>query len=115
MAYKDKNDPRLKAARLRWYYANKEKQAATRKEKEALLRKLLRELKDVPCTDCGVRYPYYVMQFDHISDDKRYEPARLIKSGSVALLIEETNKCEVVCGNCHAERTHQRLAETPHV
>lgn len=108
MAYTDKNDPRLKAARLKWYYANKEKQAETRAAKEELLRKMLRELKDVPCTDCDVKYPYYVMQFDHVSDDKKYEPARLVKNGSVRILLEETAKCEVVCGNCHAERTHQR-------
>lgn len=24
-----------------------------------------RQLKEVPCGDCNIKYPYYVMDFDH--------------------------------------------------
>jgi hypothetical protein len=62
-----------------------------------------------PCTDCGVVYPPYVMQFDHVGGDKRGAVANLVREGvSIETLQDEIDKCELVCGNCHAERTHAR-------
>jgi hypothetical protein len=62
-----------------------------------------------PCTDCGRGYPPYVMQFDHLGEDKDRDIANLVASPvSLARLAAEIEKCEVVCANCHAERTHQR-------
>jgi hypothetical protein len=66
---------------------------------------LLEQLKAVPCADCGVSYPRWVMQFDHV---------RGVKLGNVAELatldmrkvLEEVAKCDMVCANCHAHRTH---------
>ena len=108
MAYKDPGDERAKAARLKWYYANKEKAKAAAAAKRKKLVAELRRRKDNPCTDCGQRYPYYVMQFDHIGDDKEYGPATLVTRGSFRVMDEELAKCELVCANCHAERTHNR-------
>src|SRR4249920_1641311 len=31
----------------------------------------LNALKDAPCTDCGVKYPPYVMQWDHRGDEPK--------------------------------------------
>jgi len=60
-----------------------------------------------PCADCGVSYPPYVMQFDHIVDGKRGNVADMARSGfSIENLQAEIDKCELVCANCHAERTH---------
>jgi len=62
-----------------------------------------------PCVDCGVQYPYYVMQFDHLGDDKEDAVATMSNSAcSIARLDAEIAKCELVCSNCHAERTFQR-------
>jgi hypothetical protein len=62
-----------------------------------------------PCMDCGVIYPPYVMQFDHVGGDKRGAVANLVREGvSIETLQIEIDKCELVCGNCHAERTHAR-------
>lgn len=75
------------------------------------------EAKDrVPCSDCGVAYRYWVMQHDHVPDrgEKSFTVAltytggpRRVRVTRVALLAEIA-KCEVVCANCHAERTHSR-------
>lgn len=66
-------------------------------------------LKDRPCTDCGVKYPPYVMQFDHIPGrGKTFEVNAhdsLEKRKSEADILEEAKRCELVCANCHAERT----------
>jgi len=62
-----------------------------------------------PCTDCGNFYPYYVMQYDHIGDDKVRGVADLAGGGYPReMVLAEIAKCELVCANCHAIRTHQR-------
>jgi hypothetical protein len=70
------------------------------------LEQWVREFKQKPCADCGKEYPYYVMQFDHLSDKEFVlAKARLFSKKKI---LEEIHKCEVVCANCHAERTHKR-------
>lgn len=61
-----------------------------------------------PCTDCGEFYPYYVMDFDHIGDDKEMNIANSINYGNWAKIEEEIAKCELVCSNCHRKRTYNR-------
>lgn len=65
-------------------------------------------LKARPCTDCGVQYPPHVMQFDHVRGEKKFTISMNLrrKWEDTAAEIE---KCDVVCANCHAERTWQRL------
>jgi hypothetical protein len=66
--------------------------------------------KDVPCAECGHRWPEYLMQFDHLPG--------CIKVAAVSTMVsrlfpqcqiaEEITKCEVVCVNCHTMRTRTR-------
>lgn len=94
------------ASYMREYRAkNPEWQKTQERQRRQKARALLTTLKNTPCTDCGVEYPYYVMQFDHLRDKRFNLSDRLT---SIPQLIEEAQKCEVVCANCHAERTHQR-------
>lgn len=74
------------------------------------LREFVDELKSAPCSDCGYTYPPYVMQFDHIGLDKAANISTLVANGASKLLHEELKKCELVCANCHAIRTHTRRA-----
>lgn len=53
-------------------------------------------------------YPYYVMQFDHARGLKDFDIAGGARYVSLQRLEEELQKCDVVCANCHAERTYQR-------
>jgi len=47
------------------------------------------------------------MQFDHLPEHrKRRDVSDLSTTGQI---LREAAKCEVVCANCHAERTFQRL------
>ena len=64
-----------------------------------------------PCTDCGNFYPHYVMQYDHIGSDKVADVSRLVQAGtySIARIEAEIAKCELVCANCHAKRSWQRM------
>jgi hypothetical protein len=47
------------------------------------------------------------MQFDHVIDEKRDNISDMArKSLSLETIQTEIDKCEIVCANCHAERTH---------
>lgn len=71
-------------------------------------RELTRQLKNRPCADCGQSYPYYVMDFDHREDEIKRCGLNEIYKLSVNAIKAEAAKCDVVCSNCHRERTHQR-------
>jgi len=65
---------------------------------------------DTPCKDCGRQLPSWVMHFDHRpGEEKVCEVSRLAKSNiSTKQLLDEIAKCDVVCANCHADRTFQQ-------
>lgn len=70
--------------------------------------RLINYFKNKPCADCNMFYPSYVMQFDHRNPmDKVFTIANEM-GRSRKRLIEEIKKCDVVCANCHMERTHKR-------
>ena len=65
-----------------------------------------------PCHDCGHFFPAYVMQFDHVIGNKLFNIADMVYRGrSLESLKVEISKCELVCSNCHAIRTHHRRVE----
>lgn len=67
------------------------------------------EAKSRPCADCGHTYGPWVMQFDHRPGERKLgNVADLVRIKSKRKLLEEIEKCDVVCANCHAERTHSR-------
>lgn len=70
---------------------------------------IIRERKAVPCADCCERYAYYMMDFDHRDrEDKACVVSRLASRGSMQAVLDEIAKCDVICSNCHRERTHRR-------
>ena len=109
--YRDREAQR--AAERRWYAANKETVAAKKDRKRRRLRELVRAAKDRPCADCGVRYPFYVMDLDHLGDDKDMIVSKLVNFGATQRVLDEIAKCEVVCANCHRQRTWARANAPP--
>lgn len=70
-------------------------------------RKALDAIKNVPCTDCGERFPPECMDFDHIAENKSFGVGQSwTKPWDVVL--DEIKKCEIVCSNCHRTRTRVR-------
>lgn len=113
MPYKDKNDPRYKEARTRWYRNNKDKHLANAKARKIQKREYIRQVKNVPCMDCGKKYPYYVMEFDHRKGELKFKDvASMVVEGFDRIKIEIA-KCDVVCANCHRVRTFQRKFISP--
>jgi hypothetical protein len=62
----------------------------------------------VPCTDCRVPYPHWQMQFDHLRDKHMDISSMVLRAYSLQRILDEIAKCEIVCANCHADRTYKR-------
>ena len=78
-----------------------------RKQRQKAASEALRKLKKSPCADCGVSYPYYVMDFDHVRGKKDFEVSQGAFRGlSMETLMKEVEKCDVVCAKCHRERPY---------
>jgi hypothetical protein len=68
---------------------------------------LIKRLRDRPCADCGQRFPFYAMDFDHqVPIEKSAEVPRLLGRVTTERLLEEIEKCDIVCANCHRMRTY---------
>lgn len=76
---------------------------------------IVNKIKNNPCSDCGNKYPSCAMDMDHIRGVKIANISALAKgTRKLCFLLEELDKCELVCGNCHRVRTHERRLQTPH-
>ena len=62
------------------------------------------ELMGGKCQLCGYDKCINALDFHHIDKStKEHKPARIISNGSWNRIIEELNKCILVCSNCHRE------------
>lgn len=92
-----------------WRAKNRSKHKQYLKNYKRKQKKWLNSLKNKPCTDCGQSYPHYVMDWDHISGEKKFcISQRYISYKSRQAILDEIAKCELVCANCHRIRTHAR-------
>jgi hypothetical protein len=64
---------------------------------------LIEYLREHSCVDCG-EDDVMVLEFDHLGD-KEFNISGGLRDRSLAALIAEMAKCEVVCANCHRRRT----------
>jgi len=79
------------------------------RDRRSKIAKLIQETKQAsPCADCGENYPYWMMDFDHLGN-KSFTIAHFRGTATLSDVISEIEKCEVVCSNCHRNRTHTRL------
>jgi hypothetical protein len=95
------------------YLANKQRnvdQARQRKQALALERTtyLLDYFSRHPFQDCGEVDPV-VLEFDHLDmEAKSFDIGHSLPYRSWQSILDEIEKCEVVCANCHRRRTAQR-------
>jgi hypothetical protein len=61
------------------------------------------------CTDCEYQWPVYVLEFDHVDPStKLFNVGDAYAAPSLEALVEEIEKCELVCSNCHKIREFER-------
>lgn len=102
------------AYKRRHYAANRERYIRDARARQAReiprrLALLLRYLEEHPCADCGERDPV-VLEFDH-TGEKRFSISSGVRDRNwdeVLEEIEEIERCDVVCANCHRRRTYRR-------
>lgn len=67
------------------------------------------------CSECGYNKSPYALQFNHRDPSDK----TIIKSNprkayhprwSMSRILEELEKCDLLCANCHAEHTHKQGA-----
>lgn len=91
------------------HYKNNKQQYLDKNARSFQMRReLTRQLKNRPCANCGQQYPYYVMDFDHRENEIKRCDLSQTYNLSINAIKNEAAKCDVVCANCHRERTHQR-------
>ena len=94
-----------------WYIKNKVKHKNNALQNKQTIRKnakiFVASAKSKPCADCNCTYPPYVMDFDHLPQFKKtLDVSAMVARGYSLKTIEaEIAKCDVVCANCHRERT----------
>jgi hypothetical protein len=93
------------------YAANRQRyidQAGVRKRALALERTrfLIDYFAAHPCVDCGESDPV-VLEFDHLRD-KAFGIGAGLPYRNWQSILDEIEKCEVVCANCHRRRTALR-------
>jgi len=85
-----------------------------RKKRRLEQLEIINRLKTRPCMDCKIQFNPWVMHFDHRPGTiKRFNVSSAIGSGSNSIrsIQKEIDKCDIVCANCHANRTYKRLKE----
>lgn len=88
------------------YYIAKAKQR--KEDARQSFRQYLSDWKTVPCADCKGIFPPWAMEFDHVRGEKLFNVSEAARWGRKRL-VEEAAKCEIVCANCHRQRTRSRL------
>jgi hypothetical protein len=64
------NTPEHKAKDKAWREANTERRLEQGTARRKAARKYIGEIKQQPCEDCGLSFPWYVMDLDHVRGDK---------------------------------------------
>ena len=63
----------------------------------------------IPCRDCRGVFPVWVMHWDHLPGfEKAADVSVMVTARTRAAVLEEIQKCELVCANCHVMRTVAR-------
>ncbi len=82
-----------------------------RNNKRIRLQAYVDSQKNKPCTDCKGSFKPWQMDFDHKEAATKLDAVSTLTSYRVVSLkriIEEIAKCDLVCANCHRDRTHRR-------
>jgi len=98
------NSEKFRESQRNHYKRNREKRIANSSGTNAMYRSAISTLKiEAGCVDCGYNEHPEALHFDHIEDNKTNGIAQL----SLYPALEEIEKCEVRCANCHAIKTRR--------
>ena len=111
--------PSQRPNNVAYYQRNRAMEIARVRVRQAGTVEMLRDLRRVPCADCGGKFEPHQMDFDHRDPSTK---SFNVMTGRAMLmstrrLMDEVAKCDIVCANCHRVKTRlqhvARLAATP--
>lgn len=81
--------------------------AAQKRHRLRIRQKLFEFLSEKQCVDCGEKDPI-VLDFDHVDPKNRFKNVARMLSGhySWKSVLEEIEKCEIRCANCHRRKSY---------
>ncbi len=76
-------------------------------------KKLVNQFKRFPCMDCGFMFPPVCMDFDHRPGETKVAGVSklCIKASAFDSILDEIDKCDLICSCCHRIRTYKRMLE----
>jgi transposase len=81
----------------------------TNRSRTLLKRKLWQIKENSGCVDCKEMYPHWMLDFDHRPEFEKIEsPSQILHKYSWEKALQELDKCDIVCPNCHRIRTYTR-------
>lgn len=110
-------DQKQRTAHLKalWHQRNKERRRQAIRLRRSTKRQYVHDLKEgKSCLDCGIEYPPYVYDFDHLPQFEKSFPLSStgMRDKTMEEIIAEVDKCELICANCHRHRTYMRSIGT---
>lgn len=92
-----------------YYMSNAGKYKEFRRQNQPRYRQQRRELllgylQGKRCLDCG-EADVLVLEFDHVRGKKTADVATMLSHYCWARIVEELEKCEIRCANCHRRKT----------
>ncbi len=94
-----------------WRLDNLDRSRELARESYARIRKYIDDFKEgKPCMDCGGSFPPFCMDFDH--RDPSTKVTNVGAARSMKKVVEEIEKCDLVCANCHRIRTWAKESDT---
>jgi hypothetical protein len=103
-----------KDADARSFQKHREARLEKRRQDRLAAREWFESLKaGKKCADCDLDHPPWRMDWDHLpGTEKLFEIADVshMATGEKGKrkILDEIAKCELVCANCHRDRTHDR-------
>lgn len=92
------------------YKDRKKLYAAQKRHREKIRALLFKYLSDESCIDCGEQDPI-VLDFDHRDPKNKFKQISRMLSGhySWKSVVQEIEKCDIRCANCHRRKTYVQL------
>jgi hypothetical protein len=93
---------KIREKRNNWYEDTKDQRRLYFKERKQNNKKYLIDMLGGKCVGCGTTKN---LQFDHIDRTKKSFCIGKRLASNLEKLIEEANKCQLLCENCHQHKT----------
>ncbi len=100
------------------YHLNDDVKKANRdrgkKSRQVRYDKLNKLKESKPCQDCGKYYEAFLMDYDHLPGNlKADNVSNILRNYGWDKVVEELEKCDLVCCMCHRRRSKERWLENP--